>query len=52
MRFGLLPQMLPMLLSHVLYYFESNTRLATILGLVSDIESYPSISLKAKLVYS
>jgi phosphonate transport system permease protein len=51
-RFGILPQMLPMLLSHVLNYFESNTRLSTILGLVSDIESYFSVSLKAKLVYS
>jgi phosphonate transport system permease protein len=52
MRFGLLPQMLPTLLSHVLCYFGSTPRLATILGLVSDIESYPRISLKAKLVYS
>jgi phosphonate transport system permease protein len=52
MRFGLLSQMLPMLLRHVLYYFESTTRLATVLGLLSDIESYPGISLKAKLVYS
>ena len=34
MRFGILPQVLPVLLSHVLYYFESNTRSATILGVV------------------
>ncbi len=34
MRFGVLPQVLPVLLSHVLYYFESNTRSATILGVV------------------
>jgi phosphonate transport system permease protein len=34
MRFGILPQVLPVLLSYVLYYFESNTRSATILGVV------------------
>ncbi|MGE3541112.1 MAG: phosphonate ABC transporter, permease protein PhnE [Candidatus Tectimicrobiota bacterium] len=34
MRFGVLPQVLPVMLSHVLYYFESNTRSATILGVV------------------
>ena len=34
MRFGILPQVLPVMLSHVLYYFESNTRSATILGVV------------------
>lgn len=33
-RFGLLPQVLPILLSQVLYYFESNTRSATIIGIV------------------
>ena len=33
-RFGLLPQILPVLLSQVLYYFESNTRSATIIGIV------------------
>ncbi|MBS0242434.1 MAG: phosphonate ABC transporter, permease protein PhnE [Proteobacteria bacterium] len=33
-RFGLLPQVLPVLLSQVLYYFESNTRSATIIGIV------------------
>jgi phosphonate transport system permease protein len=33
-RFGILPQVLPVLLSHALYYFESNTRSATILGVV------------------
>lgn len=34
MRFGLLPEVLPVLLSQVLYYFESNTRSATIIGIV------------------
>jgi phosphonate transport system permease protein len=34
MRFGILPQVMPVLLSHVLYFFESNTRSATILGVV------------------
>jgi phosphonate transport system permease protein len=34
MRFGILPQVLPVMLSHTLYYFESNTRSATILGVV------------------
>lgn len=33
-RFGVLPQILPILLSQVLYYFESNTRSATIIGIV------------------
>lgn len=33
-RFGVLPQVLPILLSQVLYYFESNTRSATIIGIV------------------
>jgi len=33
-RFGVFPQVLPIMLSHVLYYFESNTRSATILGVV------------------
>lgn len=33
-RFGLLPQVLPVLVSQVLYYFESNTRSATIIGIV------------------
>jgi len=33
-RFGMLPQVLPVLLSNTLYYFESNTRSATILGIV------------------
>jgi phosphonate transport system permease protein len=30
----LLPQVIPILLSQVLYYFESNTRSATIIGIV------------------
>jgi phosphonate transport system permease protein len=34
MRFGLLPQVLPVLISQILYYFESNTRSATIIGIV------------------
>ena len=33
-RFGVWPQIVPVMLSHVLYYFESNTRSATILGVV------------------
>lgn len=33
-RFGVLPQVLPVMLSHVLYFFESNTRSASILGVV------------------
>lgn len=34
MRFGLLPQVAPIMLGHALYFFESNTRSATILGVV------------------
>ncbi len=33
-RFGVLPQVLPIMLSNALYMFESNTRSATILGIV------------------
>jgi phosphonate transport system permease protein len=33
-RWGVLPQVLPVMLSNVLYTFESNTRSATILGIV------------------
>lgn len=33
-RFGALPQVLPVFLSQSLYFFESNTRSATILGIV------------------
>jgi len=33
-RFAILPQVLPIVLSQVLYYFESNTRSATIIGIV------------------
>lgn len=33
-RFGVLPQVLPVFVSNVLYYFESNTRSATVLGVV------------------
>ena len=34
MRFAMLPQVFPVILSTTLYYFESNTRSATILGIV------------------
>ncbi|MCA3597289.1 MAG: phosphonate ABC transporter, permease protein PhnE [Methylobacterium sp.] len=34
MRFGVLPQVMPVLISQTLYYFESNTRSATIIGIV------------------
>jgi phosphonate transport system permease protein len=33
-RFGIIPQVLPLIVSQVLYYFESNTRSATIIGIV------------------
>lgn len=33
-RFGLMPQLLPVVLSQLLYFFESNTRSATVLGIV------------------
>ncbi|MBR1143785.1 phosphonate ABC transporter, permease protein PhnE [Bradyrhizobium sp. AUGA SZCCT0431] len=33
-RFGVVPQVLPVILSQVLYYFESNTRSATVIGIV------------------
>lgn len=33
-RFGVLPQVLPVMLSQVLYFFESNVRSASILGVV------------------
>jgi len=33
-RFGLMPQVLPVMLGHVLYFFESNVRSASILGVV------------------
>lgn len=33
-RFGILPQVMPVLISQTLYYFESNTRSATIIGIV------------------
>lgn len=33
-RFGILPQVLPIFASQVLYFFESNTRSATIIGIV------------------
>ena len=34
MRFGLLPQVLPIIAGQILYYFESNVRSATIIGIV------------------
>jgi len=33
-RFGIVPQVMPVIISQVLYYFESNTRSATIIGIV------------------
>ena len=33
-RFGILPQILPVIVGQVLYFFESNTRSATIIGIV------------------
>ncbi|MBA2397936.1 MAG: phosphonate ABC transporter, permease protein PhnE [Bradyrhizobium sp.] len=33
-RFGIVPQVLPVIQSQVLYYFESNTRSATVIGIV------------------
>ncbi len=34
LRFGMLPQILPIFASQLLYFFESNTRSATIIGIV------------------
>ena len=34
LRFGLLPEVVPVLISQILYFFESNTRSATIIGIV------------------
>ena len=34
MRLGVFPQVFPVMMSHVLYFFESNVRSATILGIV------------------
>ncbi len=34
LRFGILPQVFPVIASQILYYFESNTRSATIIGIV------------------
>ncbi len=34
-RFGVLPQVMPVLLSQVLYFFESNTRSATVIGAIT-----------------
>jgi phosphonate transport system permease protein len=34
LRFALVPQVFPVIASQVLYYFESNTRSATIIGIV------------------
>src|SRR5271165_4788248 len=33
-RFGILPQVLPVFASQILYFFESNTRSATLIGIV------------------
>ncbi|WP_372892027.1 phosphonate ABC transporter, permease protein PhnE [Rhodosalinus sp.] len=34
-RFGVIPQVMPVLLSQVLYFFESNTRSATVIGAIT-----------------
>jgi len=34
-RFGVIPQITPVLLSQVLYYLESNTRSATVIGAIT-----------------
>ena len=34
LRFGMIPQVLPLIASHTLYFFESNTRSASVLGVV------------------
>lgn len=34
-RFGVIPQVMPVLLSQILYFFESNTRSATIVGAIT-----------------
>jgi phosphonate transport system permease protein len=34
LRFGIVPQVLPIIAGQILYYFESNTRSATIIGIV------------------
>ncbi|MCI4661785.1 MAG: phosphonate ABC transporter, permease protein PhnE [Neomegalonema sp.] len=34
-RFGVIPQVMPVLLSQILYYLESNTRSATIIGAIT-----------------
>ena len=34
-RFGVIPQITPVLLSQVLYFLESNTRSATIIGAIT-----------------
>ncbi len=34
-RFGVIPQVMPVLLSQVLYYLESNTRSATVIGAIT-----------------
>jgi len=34
-RFGVIPQIMPVLLSQVLYYLEANTRSATIIGAIT-----------------
>ena len=33
-RFGVIPQVTPVLLSQILYYLESNTRSATVIGAI------------------
>jgi phosphonate transport system permease protein len=52
-RFGVLPQVMPVLLTNALYMFESNTRAATILGIVGagGIGFLLSDNLRAVVVY-
>ena len=49
-RFGMLPQVLPVIASQLLYFFESDTRSATIIGMASASAS--ASSAPAGLVFS
>ena len=54
-RFGLVPLVLPVIAGQVLYFFESNTRSATIIGIVGaggiglqlSSRSGPTISIRS-----
>ena len=50
-RFGLLPQVLPVMLAQFLYQFESNTRSASILGVVGAVGIGLQISERIKVGY-